>query len=469
MAAEDHLAHSMYSYKDDKRQFRRHLGLSALLLPRAIFILRKMLDLVLVNFTTAEETVTDSLTMDTQIVAEDRVAYTDVSYHSSFWTTDSVELETREAIVAEKALWPILTDIMTNQTVEAVVTEQIHVPIVTDQALEAIVTNQTLEAMVTEQISVPIVTGSLTEQVITVSLLLTFWLYVNLTNGFLLCVMRKMRVLDTPQYMILASYMVGDVLYCNTQLPVMVPIAIESRMDAISEMTCRVFITACTGFILACFHLVCLIAYERYSYFITPLKYPRKFTKVRIYLIVATIYTVSFCISLVVDLISPRIPVATTMSCQATGPYIKITNILYFIFFFIPSGLVSVVTLIRLRLMMSKHKAQVAALPQAIGGDQSAVNGIIVKPIRQAVKMVSLVSGSFWLTTMPGAIIRLSLSASGVTWLDTDYRVSLSLFALSRASYLLITLVSSVLNPIIYITVLPGIREAAWKILRLNK
>ena len=301
------------------------------------------------------------------------------------------------------------------------------------------------------------------------TLLVIFCLYITLTNTFLLYAMKKVNLLDNPQYMILACYMVCDLLYFNCQIPVMIPAIIKNSMNAVPVMTCRVFTTATTAFFLACIHLVGLISYERYCYFITPLKYLIKFTKSRIYITVIVICLFSFSTSLTVDLVSPRIPVATTISCQATGRPFVMANMFFFVFFCVPSGSVSVLTLIKLRILMSKHEAEIAAVPQSIRKDQSAIHGLIIKPVKKAVKMVILVSGSFWLTIMPGVAVRFALSASGVTWSDTDYRTSLPLFALSRANYFLIFLVSSFVNPIIYVTVLPEIRNAARKCLGVKQ
>ena len=210
--------------------------------------------------------------------------------------------------------------------------------------------------------------------------------------------------------------------------------------------------------------MVGILAYERYFYFINPLRYPGMFTKARIYTTVAVIYIFSFCMSLAFDLIEPRVPVATVMTYQASAWASKINNIVFIFVYFIPSGTMSVVALIKLRLLISKHQAQVHPTEfNVMNGDQSAVSGVIVKPMKKALKMVGLVSGSFWLTTMPGFLIRLSLSASGVTWADTDYRTSLLTFVFSRVSYMLVVVLSSVINPVIYITVLTELREAARK------
>ena len=307
----------------------------------------------------------------------------------------------------------------------------------------------------------PIVMDSLGEQLITTGLLLLFWVYVNFSNGSLLYVIRKEYSLHTPQYMVLAAYMMCDLLYCNFTLLIMVPVAISNIIYVMTDAGSRVIGIILTTFALASVHLTALLSYERQCYFITPLKYPRLFTKCRIYTAVIIVGCFAFGVGLGVDLVDPRIPVATTMTYQAAGLAGQITNIVYTLFYAIPSCTVSIIALIRLRLLISKHKAEVQPVDES--GNQSAVSGIIVKPVRKALKMVALVSGSLWFTMVPGFLIRIGLSAAGVTWAVTDYRLSLPLFALSRASHMLITVVSSVINPIIYVSVLTEMREAAWR------
>ena len=67
----------------------------------------------------------------------------------------------------------------------------------------------------TEEMSIraSTVMDSYLEQVITGSLLMFFLVYVNITNGFLLYIIRKDHSLHTPQYTVLALYMVGDTVY----------------------------------------------------------------------------------------------------------------------------------------------------------------------------------------------------------------------------------------------------------------
>ena len=323
---------------------------------------------------------------------------------------------------------------------------------------------------ITGKMATGIVTDSPLEQAITAGLLIFFWLYVTLSNGFLFYVLRKDYSLHTPQFMVLGPYMVCDVLYCNLTLLHMVPIVISNNIHVIPDRVSRIIVAVYMSFLLSSFHLIGLQAYERYSYFITPLKYPRKFTKRRIFTAVIIVFVLAFCFALGVDLISPRIPVATIMTYQVTGLATKLTSISYAVVYAIPSGTVSALTLIKLRALISSHKTQVQpSVSIDMSEDQSGISGSLVEPVKKAMKRVVLVSGSFWLTIIPGFLTRIGLSASGVTWADTDQRISLSLFALSRASYMLITVMSSVLNPIIYIAVLTELREAVLKCVGIKR
>ena len=313
----------------------------------------------------------------------------------------------------------------------------------------------------------PIVTNSLEEQVITAGLLLSIWLYVNLSNGSLLYVIRSEYSLHTPHYMVLAAYMLFDIFYCNIILVNMLTVVISNDIQVMTDVVSRAFATATGMFFSSSVHTIGLLSYERYCYFITPLTYTTTFTKTRIYTTLVLICLLAFCISLGVDLVEPRVPAATTMTYQATGRASQITNIVYAVLYAIPCCSVSVITLLRLRKLISKHKAQVQ--PSVMSEDQSAVNGVIVKPVKEALRMVGLVSGAFWFITIPGAFIRFGLSASGVTWAVTDYRLSMPLFVLSRGSYLMITVLTSLLNPIIYMAVLTDLRKAVCKCIGIQR
>ena len=123
--------------------------------------------------------------------------------------------------------------------------------------------------------------------------------------------------------------MVCDILYCNLTLLHMVPVVISSNIHVVPDMVSRIIVAVYMSFLLSSFHLIGLQAYERYSYFITPLKYPRKSTKRRIFTAVIIVFVLAFCFALGADLILPRIPVATIMTYQVTGLATKLTSISY--------------------------------------------------------------------------------------------------------------------------------------------
>ena len=68
------------------------------------------------------------------------------------------------------------------------------------------------------------------------------------------------------------------------------------------------------------------------------------FTKPRIFVAVALIYSCALSISLAVDLSQPRMPVATILAYQAVGRAMKITHILHAAVYFTPSAVISSVT-----------------------------------------------------------------------------------------------------------------------------
>ena len=215
--------------------------------------------------------------------------------------------------------------------------------------------------------------------------------------------------------------------------------------------------------ILSAIHMIGLIAFERYGYFITPLRYTRRFTKTRILISVAFIYLFSLCMGVAVYMIEAlRLDIESIMTYQVSGEATQITNILFTVVYVIPSGLISVITLIRLRLLISKHRLHIAQQPNADCEQQAAVNGIIINPVKKAIKMICLVSGCFWMPTMPATLIKNILSAS------TDHQATPVLMALSKASHLMLVVMTSLLNPIIYVSMLTDLRKSIWKYIGVN-
>ena len=214
--------------------------------------------------------------------------------------------------------------------------------------------------------------------------------------------------------MVLVSYMVCDTLYYNFSSMHMMPVVISNSIHIMSHTVSRILVIAASSFLFSIFHLVGQLAYERYCYFVIPLRYTIKFTKSRIITAVILIYFFSLCLVLTIDLISPRSPVATTLTYQTKSQVVKITNIIFTVVYAIPSGTMNIITLIKLRLLISKHRVQVSPTQSDVmKEEQSAVSGLIVKPVKKTLRMIGLVSCSFWLTIImiiPGFVIRIGLT-----------------------------------------------------------
>ena len=317
-----------------------------------------------------------------------------------------------------------------------------------------------------------IITATVTEQVLTTALLTLFWIYVNTVNGFIVYVIRTTSsLLENCLYPVLICYILSDVLMCNLHMMVIIPLLIGNTVASLHHLVCSVIMCMFVAMLFTNLWMVGYMAFERYMYFIRPLRYMSYFTKNKIIIVNLCVYSFSFVMSLIFELIESRVVIATTMACGVAGPVTKISDAFYILLFWVPSGSMSLISVVNLGLLASKHRAQVdIQIPQEEDGAHTThtTQPDIAAAIRRAIKMIILVSGSFWITSVPAVIVRESLLASGVTWMDTDGRSNVALFALSRGAYLLMTTVSSILNPIIYISLQNDLRKAVFMKLRIN-
>ena len=121
----------------------------------------------------------------------------------------------------------------------------------------------------------------------------------------------------------------------------------SEKVNIMSVAAARIITSIMVSLLLPSVHLIALIAYERYCFFVIPLRYTQTFTKYRFYTTVAIIYGIALCVGVGVDLIEPRIAVATSLSYQLQGMTGRISTIFYRVVYFTPSGAVSVLTLVR--------------------------------------------------------------------------------------------------------------------------
>ena len=307
-----------------------------------------------------------------------------------------------------------------------------------------------------------IVTDSLTEQILTASLLLFIWLFIASTNSAMIYVIWKVPKFHTPQYMVLVSYMICDVTFMTFGIPTMFFTVVGDSVDFVPSFVCGAFIVISSSCFFTQTLLIGFITYERYVNFFYPLTYNSYFTLKKIIICNLILHACGLGCSIMIESVTERKMVATALQCQPIGPAIKWNSPFVFFVYQVPSALFGIFTMIRLRLLITKHKSQVDAMPT----EKKDVNQQDNKPktqvfsVRKAIKIIALVSGSFWITTLPSTLIRVGLFSTGFTWDQSDTRESILLFALARGSYIMLICLSSLLNPCVYLYVQTDLRKA---------
>ena len=329
-------------------------------------------------------------------------------------------------------------------------------------------TTSALDLTTMAEVLSPIVTDSVEEQVITMSVIIFVWIYGSAINSFLLYVIKQTPELyDNCQYTLQACYMLCDIVNNCVVAFNTVPILAANTMNVMSHGVCRAWGTAGIASYHASVHVLGYLGLERYVYFCHPMKYNRFFSRIKIIITFICISLLGLLYSLLLELLIGRQPVTTVMMCQTPQRVRSIVNPVAILFYFVPSAVISIFTLIKMRWLISKHQARVT--PAVTEGVVSQAYENMTNKVRKAIKMVGLVSGTFWATMVPGMIIRSVIYNSGTTWNDTDTRRHMQAFVMARLSWFTLTLMSTILNPIIYLTVQVELRKAAMKcLIRLN-
>ena len=311
---------------------------------------------------------------------------------------------------------------------------------------------------------IQIVTDTIAERVLTILFLsLCLW-YIDFSNVFLLYVIKKEPQLHTPQYMVLSSYMICDLIYINTAIVPMIVLVIGNYATFIPVGICQCVTTVSTGVFFSMAHMVGYMAYERFVVFFRPLTYTRYFSPKKIIVTSMIIHLIGQVYAGISMITVGRVMVTTALNCQPRAAGLVYLNPITTIFFFMPPACMSGYVLARLTALISKHKAQVSALPSGSEANQAAKQS--KKQVfsgKRALKMVALVSGSFLGTTVPFVLIRVALFSSGVTWKQTDARENIADFAISRFCWLAVAVLSSLANPAIYVYAQTDLRKLAKK------
>ncbi len=370
--------------------------------------------------------------------------------------------------------------------------------------------NCSVEAAAAEVV-VMIVYSSQTERVVSVVVILAVLLAGLGGQLSVMATVWRTERLHTPHFVIIVCYCAFDILLlvCQAMMYVWCLIA-----GGIPLVVCRVL--SFGGCII--FGMVAHIGYmawERYVYFCRPLQYERLFATPALAAALMGMYSFASLYCIVTEVTPGRDYHSSVMACNVSDRLITWIQLVLFI---IPTITITVVCCVKIwrlsrRLQTIVHpmvpsghvtaqvSSQVTAqvMAQVSGQADGQADGHVTAPVdqagaqapgkvcsqanepsngesaspavggqqmvnlqvqaRRAFRLIVLVAGLFWLTAFPVSIAR-SIIFSVVTWEDLDSRRDYARAIILRSIYFLYTLLSPLLNPLIYFSTRPDLWRA---------
>ena len=310
-----------------------------------------------------------------------------------------------------------------------------------------------------------IVTDTLLEQVLTAVLFSVFWIHVNAVNGFLIYLINKTNTLyDNVHYTLLSVYLVCDIIATNVLCVQVLPATITNNLLVFTAYYCRILSSIGIATYCTSIYMLAYIALERLLFFRYPLKYNRYFTKSKIIITFLVVFSLMMIFSIVVDVIYVRRPVAVFMTCVVVEGLGHLLQGAVIILVYVPTMGISIFTLINLGMLVKTHQARIYPMTDNIAIKQPIHN--FLTRVRKHIRLLLSISGTFWLTIIPGMLIHINMSSSDATFQDINTRSNMTMFLLAKIGRLLKTIIPCMLNPFIYVYLLPDLRQAVTEILR---
>ena len=203
---------------------------------------------------------------------------------------------------------------------------------------------------------------------------------------------------------------------------------------------------------------IAIVAYERYIFFCHPYHYLHRFKISRVAAVLVMCYIIPAVITMTQGVTSDRVFHTSSLSCSISNTGVHNGIILMFIM--LPSATVTVFCMIRVWQLCRS-----AAVAPAVAGAQS----IPVPQAKKALKMMLLLSGTFWGTTLPISVLRTAIFMAGYTWDDLDSRRYIGPSIMIRLTVFMYCFISSAVNPLIYYYNRKDLRLATCKLFGWNR
>ena len=218
--------------------------------------------------------------------------------------------------------------------------------------------------------------------------------------------------------------------------------------------------TVVQSFALGLVGHIAAIACERYVFFCHPFRYLQQFSKARIVAAVVMCYTIPIIVLMTPSMESGSTFHASILSCTISDnkPSGK-----FFALIVLPSAAVTIYCMIRVWCL----SRSAAVGPGVVGNQQTLATP--VHQARKTLKMILLLSGTFWVTSLPAYVSWMTIFMAGNTWEDLDSRRYIGPSIVMRLTMFTHCFVSSAVNPLIYYYSRKDLRLATCKLLRLNR
>ena len=302
--------------------------------------------------------------------------------------------------------------------------------------------------------SLQIVNGSETEQVISISIILLIGIVGTLGQLVVMVTIWKTLSLHTAHFYMLFAYCAID----STVLGVSVPFFLLQVITGQTHyMTCKIASILIISLIFTLHYTTGLLSVERYVFFCHPLSYERWFRAKTVVAYMVLIVAVPAICMVLSSMFETCIYHASSLICEMSDQPKFI--ILFMIFFRIVPAIIAICCMLKI-LKLIKSIQIVPALPTNAA---PLTTPPLVTQARKGIRMIALVTGTFWATYVPASLLRLyvfSQRSDGYTWEAIDSRQYTLPAILIRLSTYMISIVPPMLSPFVYLYTRKDLRNA---------
>ena len=250
--------------------------------------------------------------------------------------------------------------------------------------------------------------GGVPERVIYMVVYPVLTLEILLMNTLLFLTVARSPKLQTPHLQLICANSASDVLVVLFIAPFSLALLFINSHEPIIWL-CRLQGALRSMPFFVSIHFIVFLSVERYQFFMHPLIYPARFSKIKIMLLVVSIPGILF--GVFTEIFIGREFRAVVLECQL--PNTTAVNLIMILLFLVPALLIMTFCMVSLIRLAAKQKTQVEALQTDVLGNVTKTRKL-VKNAKDSIRMILLVSGTFYGSYLPIYFIRDAVFKRGI-------------------------------------------------------